>query len=453
MEKNYRLIVVGTGTAGSSIAQACQKAGVDVAIIDRRSFGGTCPQRGCDPEKVLVGAAEWLDWKERMAEKGLAGDASINWGELMSFKKTFTDPVPVHTEKKLKELGIDCYHGDATFESETEIKVGGDLLIGEKIVLATGAEPVKLGLEGESLMIHSDDFLELEALPKKIIFAGGGYISMELAHLAARAGSEVQIIHGGERPLEQFDQDLVDLLVKRSEEVGIQIHLNTRVETVKKDGEQFTVTGKKAGLKQTFTGDVVVHGLGRKPALDMNLEKGNVAIGEKGGIHVNEYLQSTSNPNVYAAGDSAETEAPPLTPIASRDSAVVIQNVLHDNRTPIDYPVVPSVAFTVPKIGSVGMTEQEAQETSQNTKVTYHKVTDWFTFRRTNEQVAAFKLITHQDKGTILGAHILGDNADDLINHFSTAIRLELTMEEVKKTIFAYPTTASDIGTMLDRVE
>ncbi|MBD7908175.1 dihydrolipoyl dehydrogenase family protein [Sporosarcina gallistercoris] len=453
MKKNYDVIVIGTGTAGSSTAQACKKAGWTVAIVESRTYGGTCSQRGCDPKKVLVGAAEWMDWKERMTGKGLSGDTRIDWKELMAFKKTFTESIPENTEKKFKELGIDCYHGHAKFQSKTQIRIGEDVLTGKKIVIATGAQPVKLGLKGEELMIHSDDFLDLEEMPKKILFAGGGYISMEFAHLAARAGAEVEVIHGGERPLEQFDPDLVDLLVKRSQQVGMKIHLNTRVESIEKNGKTYTVTAEKDGAKQTFTGDLVVHGLGRAPALDIDPAKGNVDLGEKGGVHVNEYLQSVSNPDVYAAGDAAETSAPPLTPISSRDSDAVIRNLLHGNSTPIEYPVVPSVAFTVPKIGSVGLTEEEARKSTQKTKVTYREISDWFTFKRTNEQAAAFKLITDAEKGTVLGAHILGGNADDLINHFSTAIRLELTFEDMKKTIFAYPTAASDIGSMLNEVD
>ncbi|MGG0642620.1 NAD(P)/FAD-dependent oxidoreductase [Sporosarcina gallistercoris] len=453
MKKNFDLIVIGTGTAGSSTAQACKKAGWTVAIVESRTYGGTCSQRGCDPKKVLVGAAEWMDWKYRMEGKGLSGNARIDWKELMAFKKTFTEPIPENAEKNFKELGIDCYHGHAKFHSKTQIRIGEDVLTGKKIVIATGAQPVKLGLKGEELMIHSDDFLDLEVLPKKILFAGGGYISMEFAHLAARAGAEVEVIHGGERPLEQFDPDLVELLVKRSEQIGIKMHLNTRVESVEKNGSTFTVTGKKDDKKQTFTGDLVVHGLGRAPALDIDPAKGNVDLGKKGGVHVNEYLRSVSNPDVYAAGDAAETSAPPLTPISSRDSDAVIRNLLHGNNTPIEYPVVPSVAFTVPKIGSVGLTEEEARKSTQKTKVTYREISDWFTFKRTNEQAAAFKLITNAEKGTVLGAHILGGNADDLINHFSTAIRLELTFEDMKKTIFAYPTAASDIGSMLNEVD
>lgn len=453
MEKNYDVIVIGTGTAGSSIAQAVKEAGKTVAIIDRRTFGGTCPQRGCDPKKVLVGAAEWMDWKNRMSGKGLAGEAYIEWKDLMAFKKTFTDPVPKSTEENFDKLGIDSYHGDAKFQSETQVKVGNDLLTGKKIVLATGAAPVVLGLDGEDLMIHSDDFLELENLPKKIIFAGGGYISMEFAHLAARAGSEVEIIHSRERPLKQFDPDLVDLLVKRSEEVGIKIHLNTRVKSIEKSGGEFIVTGEKDGQKQTFTGDLVVHGLGRAPALDIDPEKGNVELGEKGGVRVNEYMQSVSNPNVYAAGDAAETSAPPLTPVSSTDSDAVIRNLLEDKPFALMYDVIPSVAFTVPKIASVGMTEEQAKNSTINTKVTYQDITDWFTYKQTNEGAAAFKIISNQDKGTIVGAHMLGGGADDLINHFSTAIRFELSIEEMKKTEIAYPTIASDIGTMLGEID
>ncbi|WJY27250.1 dihydrolipoyl dehydrogenase family protein [Sporosarcina trichiuri] len=452
MKKTYDVIVVGTGTAGSSITQACRDEGKTVAVIDRRTFGGTCPQRGCDPKKVLVGAAEWMDWKERMAGRGLAGNAEIDWQELMAFKRTFTEPIPEATEKKFSSLGIDCYHGDAKFISDTKLKVGDNELIGRKIVLATGAAPMKLGLDGEDLMIHSEDFLDLDELPKKIIFAGGGYISMEFASLAARAGSEVHVIHRGERPLEPFDGDLVDLLMKRLEETGVRFHLNTSVKSVERSGDGFTVSAEKDDSAETFTADLVVHGLGRAPSLDVDTKAGNIKLGDKGGVKVNEYLQSVTNPNVYAAGDCAETGAPPLTPVSSDDAELVVQNLLHGNSRPADYAPIPSVAFTVPKVGSVGMTGEDAEKADRKLDVTFREITDWFTFRRTNEQAAGFKLITDPEKGTIVGAHLLGGNADELINHFSMFIHLETPIETIKNLEFAYPTAASDIGSMLAEI-
>ncbi|CAA4185768.1 Pyridine nucleotide-disulfide oxidoreductase,dimerization domain protein [Staphylococcus aureus] len=165
-----------------------------------------------------------------------------------------------------------------------------------------------------------------------------------------------------------------------------------------------------------FEADIVIHGAGRGPALDMNLEKGNIER-KKHGVHVNEYLQSVSNPNVYAAGDAAATDGLPLTPVASADSHVVASNLLKGNSKKIEYPVIPSAVFTVPKMASVGMSEEEAKNSGRNIKVKQKNISDWFTYKRTNEDFAAFKVL--------------------------------ISTKELKQMIFAYPTAASDIAHML----
>lgn len=448
MDNKYDLIVIGTGSAGAVAAKKCSEAGWSVAIIDDRPFGGTCAIRGCDPKKVLVGAAELMDWHERMQGNGLAGHAQIDWQALMAFKQTFTQPVPEQTEEKFKKLGIQMYTGKAVFQSETEIQVGSHLLVGEHILIATGAQPVKMGIQGEEHLASSDDFLELEELPRKIVFVGGGYISFEFAHIAARAGAEVHIIHRGDDPLKQFDQDLVQLLLKRSREIGIHLHLGVSVEEIEKEGDQYTVIGAAGEKRHEWEADLVVHGAGRSPALDMDLEKGKVES-DKNGVRVNEYLQSVSNSRVYAAGDVAATDGPPLTPIATTESHIVAANLLRGNEKKAQYPAIASVVFTTPKLASVGMTEQQAKECGREVDIRFEEVSDWFTYRRTNERHAAFKVITDSQKGVVLGAHLLSGEAHELINHFVTAIRFELPIKELKKMAFAYPTVASDISYMI----
>ncbi|ARK20667.1 NAD(P)/FAD-dependent oxidoreductase [Sporosarcina sp. P26b] len=448
MVKEYDLLVVGTGNAGSLAAIKCKKEGWSVAIIDDRPFGGTCSQRGCDPKKVLVGAAELIDWNKRMHGKGIEEDSKINWSELMEFKRTFTQTIPEDTEEKYGKLGIDMYHGKAVFQSETELKVCSDVLKGKKILIATGAEPMKMDIEGEEYLTMSDEFMELDTLPKRIVFIGGGFISFEFAHVAARAGSEVHILHRSEKALKNFDQDLVKMLIKRSKEVGVHVHLNTPVNGIEKCGNAFVVKGEQEDREVEWKADLVVHGAGRVPALDMDLEKGNVKW-DKQGVCVNEYMQSVSNPNVYAAGDVASSDAPPLTPVATIESHVVASNLLNGNNKTADYPVVPSVVFTVPKLASVGMSEQEAKESGLKVFVKSQDATEWFTYRRTNEGAAAFKVIIDQEKDVVLGAHLLSGEADELINHFALAIRFQIPVEELKKMPFAYPTVASDISYML----
>lgn len=446
--KTYDLIVIGSGSGGSITAAKCSKAGWKVAMVDNRPFGGTCALRGCDPKKVLVGAAELLDWNSRMQENGVQSEPSIAWKDLMRFKRNFTDHVPDKKEEALTKNGIDTYHEKATFISENELQIGEQKISGNRILIATGAQPTPLNIQGEDYLTYSDAFLELEELPEKIIFVGGGYISFEFAHIAARAGSDVHIIHRGEKPLENFDADLVDLMLEKSKDIGIKVHLESSVESIRKEKDGYIVASRKREDTYELEGDLVVHGAGRIPSLDMDLENGKVEY-DKRGVKVNHYLQSVSNPHVYAAGDVAATDGLPLTPLASLESHVVASNLLKGNHKEINFPVMPSVVFTVPKLASVGLSEKEAKEMNRDIKVVHKEISSWFTYKRTNESHAAIKLLIDEEKDLIVGAHLINNEADDLINHFATAIQFKLTTKELKQMIFAYPTTASDIGHML----
>src|SRR6266403_5096436 len=329
MTRNFDLIVVGTGAAGASAAFECRSAGWNVAIIDSRPFGGTCALRGCDPKKVLVGAAEVIERTRQMAGKGIAfEDTRIDWPALIRSKRTFTEPVPADREQQFLQAGIAVFHGRARFTDKTTVQVGNEMLVGRFVVVAAGARPATLGVPGEEHLTTSDKFLELDELPSRIIFVGGGYVSIEFAHVSARSGAQVQILHRGARPLEKFDQDIVARLVKATEELGVTVQVNTEVQRIDKSSGHFTVHASVNGAAQTFEGDMVVHGAGRLPEIDdLDLEKAGIER-EKRGVIVNEYLQSISTPAVYAAGDAAATGAPRLTPVAAMEGEVVAANLL-----------------------------------------------------------------------------------------------------------------------------
>lgn len=455
MKKQYDLIVIGTGSAGAGVAMACSKEDWKVAIIDSRAYGGTCALRGCDPKKVLVGAAEIIDWNERMRGKGIQEQPTINWADLMAFKETFVEDIPPAHEEKLQEAGVDTFHGFASFVSEDTVQVGDDQLTGKHILIATGAKPAPLSIEGEQYLANSDDFLNLEQLPSTIVFVGGGYISMEFAHIAVRAGAEVHIVHHGDQPLGKFDPDLVDELVERSRELGIQFHLNTEIESITQlADQQYKVKATQNSDQQKQSIEIecglVVHGAGRVANIDqLQLDQANIAS-EKQGITVNEYLQSTSNPRVYAAGDVAATKGLPLTPIASMESQAVRTNLLQHNVQTPNYKVMPSIVFTIPKLASVGMTAEEAQKLGDHIKINDMDTSSWYTYKRTNEKHARIKVIIDTKARKVLGAHILSGEADDLINHFATAIQFDLNIDEWKKTIYGYPTAMSDLSYFLE---
>ncbi|NJN91312.1 MAG: NAD(P)/FAD-dependent oxidoreductase [Leptolyngbyaceae cyanobacterium SL_5_14] len=447
MTQKFDLIVIGTGTAGSIIAKECRSAGWRVAIIDSRPFGGTCALRGCDAKKVLVGAAAVVDWAQRMQGKGITfQDLQINWQELMQFKRTFTEPVPQKREKTYADAGIEAFRGEAKFVDETTVQVGDEQLHGRYVAIATGAEPAPLGIAGEEHLTHSDQFLELETLPRHIVMIGGGYISMEFAHVAARAGAQVRILHQGSRPLEPFDPDLVERLVEATRDLGIDLQVNAKVKGIKQQADRLVVQAETEQGEATFDTEMVVHGAGRVPAIQaLNLEKAGIKS-EKKGISVNDYLQSISNPQVYAAGDISASGAPPLTPVSSIEGHVVANNLLQGNHHKPDFTEIPSMVFSLPSLASVGLQEKTAREQGLKFKTLYESDTsDWYFSRRINEPYSGFKVLVEEGSDRILGAHLLGSYAEELVNLFALAIRYKLSTEDLKRTTFAFPTAASNL--------
>ncbi|HKI44233.1 MAG TPA: NAD(P)/FAD-dependent oxidoreductase [Balneolales bacterium] len=447
--RSFDLVVIGTGSGASTAAGKCAAAGWKVAQIDDMPFGGTCALRGCDPKKVLVGAADLIDWNRRMNSHGIRSDAAIDWKDLMKYKRSFTDPVPSSREKGMMKAGITPFHGQAQFANDATLRVGDYQLTGKHILIASGAKPAPLPVDGSEYLAASTDFLELDELPGKLVFVGGGYISFEFAFVSALAGSEVHIVHRGERPLEGFDADMVDILLEKATDLGITVHLEAEVQSVVKEGPGYVVTVSQNGTSERIRGDLVIHGAGRVPNIDnLNLQKGNVTRG-KSGVAVNEYLQSVSNPRVYAAGDAAATEGKPLTPVAGYESHMVASNLLDGNHRKAEYPAQPTVVFTIPPLASVGLTQQQAEDQGLDFEVHTNKMYSWYSYRRINESHAAYKTIIEKRTGRIIGAHLLGTKAGEIINLFAMAINQGLTSADLKKMIYAYPTHGSDIPYMV----
>lgn len=446
MESQFDTVVIGVGMAGLNAARRLQSAGQSVAVVDSRPYGGTCALRGCDPKKVLVGAAEIVDWQRRMSGKGIAGDVSIHWHDLMQFKRTFTEPLPGKLENMLKKMGVATYYGEAQFTDTNTLQVGDHHLTARHIVVATGMRPRDLGIPGAEFVATSTDFLELENLPERIVFIGGGYISFEFAHIAARAGAQVTIVHRGNRPLEGFDPDLVDILIRASEAAGIDVQLNAEVTAIEPVAGHLRI---QTNIGRSFDTDYIVHGAGRVPEIDgLNLHQGQVEYNQHG-IIVNEYLQSVSNPAVYAAGDAAATEGMPLTPVAVSEGLTVVSNILKGNQRSVDYRGTPSVVFAIPALSKAGLTEAEARAQGLQFRVKHQETTDWYSSRRTNEQFTGFKVLIEESTDRILGAHLLGAHAGEVINMFVLAIRHNLTASDLKRTIYVHPAESSDISYMV----
>jgi len=418
--------------------------------VDSRPFGGTCALRGCDPKKVIVGAAEAIDWIRRMKGRGIqATDLQIDWPELMRFKRSFTEPVTKRREDDFAKAGIAAFHGRARFAGPTTVHVREETLEGRYVVIAAGEAPADLGIPGAEHLMTSDQFLESNELPRKLLFIGGGYTAFEFAHVAALAGSQVTVLHRGPRPLAHFDPDLVDQLVERTRELGIDLHLQIEATRIEKNSAQLIVQALASGETRTFQTDMVVHSAGRVPEIsDLNLDAAGIEW-EKRGVRVNDFLQSVSIPAVYAAGDAAASGGLPLAPVASYEGLVVAANLLKGNHQRPNYLGIPSVVFTVPPLAAVGLSECGAREQNLKFRVKMEMTSTWYSSRRVAETYSGYKVLVEENTDRILGAHILGSEAGEVINLFALAIRSGMRATDLKHMLFAYPTSGSNMTRML----
>ena len=448
--RRFDVVVIGTGSAGATVATTCRRAGRSVAVIDSRPFGGTCANRGCDPKRVLIGAAELVDWGERFGDRGIVtGSLRVAWPELMRFKRSFTEPVPRNSELQFRELGIETFHERAAFVDHRTLRAGSALLEADVVAIAAGARRRTLKFHGEELLTSSTAFLELDELPPHIAFVGGGYISFEFAHLAARAGARVEILHGGSRPLKGFDPDLVDRLVEMTRAIGVRVELDAPVQAIERIDSGFRVRfGHDEDVRFTEA-DMVVHGAGRVPEIDdMGLDLAGIAYTAKG-VAVNAYLQSQTNPAVYAAGDAADAGGVPLTPVAGLEGEVVATNILEGNRRTVDFTGLATIVYTIPPLGLTGLSEDDARARGHRFTVHAEETTDWFSSARILARGSAYKVLVEDETDKILGASVLGPHAEELTNVLALAIRAGVSATQFREFLFAYPTASSDLEYMV----
>lgn len=442
MEKRFDAVVIGTGSAGTAAATQLRERGKSVAIIDERPFGGTCALRGCDPKKVLVAAARVLDEAARWTELGVFdGAPHLRWADLMRFKRTFTDPVPEQRRETFEKAGITALHGRAKFADRQTLIVEDDRIRAEYFVIASGAAELHVA-KGDDVLLTSETFMELEAMPKSLIFVGGGYIAFEFAHVAARSGARVTILNDNAEPLHGFDRDAVERLLDVTRGIGIDLQLETPVESVERTERGIAVNAKTKNGARTFEAENGVLAAGRVPDLDaLDLDAAGIERTKKG-VRVNEYLQSVSNPNVYAAGDAADGGGLPLTPIAGYEGKTAAANILGGNTQKTDYRALATMVYTIPALGTVGVMQGQGVRSGD--------MSDWYSTRHVAARAGFYKLNIENETGKLLGATILGPHAEEQINVLALAIRRGLKAAELAETLFAYPTGSSDFEYMAE---
>lgn len=437
MEK-FDVVIIGSGVGGGGAAYALNSGGKNVALIENDLMGGTCPNRGCDPKKVLMASVEALDAVARMDTMGVTSHGSVNWPDLMAFKRTFTDPFPQSYEQRARESGITVIKGTARLRNAHCIEVDGQPIETDTIVIATGQLPRMLDIDGKEYLKTSNDFLDLNEMPPAITFIGAGYIAFELAAIAHTAGSDVTIIHHNNRPLKELDESFVDDLVAEYTKKGIRFVFNEDIKKVSRVEEGFLVEGDSYSSKTAY----VVCTAGREPNIaNLNLEAVGISFSSRG-IEVDEHLHATHD-TIFACGDVLAKKAPKLTPTASFEGRYVADVILGRTTASLSYPPVVSIVFSSPKLAQIGVTTAVANKEPEHYSIDEIDMTSWFTYRRINDPVAKVRLV--RENGKLVGASAINSHADELINYLAFFMGDCLTKEDLNKVILGSPTIASDL--------
>ncbi|MBL3655457.1 dihydrolipoyl dehydrogenase family protein [Fulvivirga sediminis] len=445
--KKFQVIVIGSGPAGSGIAHKCAKEGKKVAVIDKE-FGGTCALKGCTPKKVLAVSSEILRYACHLNGKGVKDvNVELDWGSLMHFKRSFTELTPMHTKEGFKKAGIEVIEGAAQFVNNNTLEVNGEQYEAEHIAIATGAVAAELPIEGYEHLITSDELLELDKVPKRVAFVGGGYIAFEFAQILKKCGCEVTLLEAADQPLSGFDPFLASRLIESFQMDNLEVRTGIQVEKIEKQEDEFVISGKHSAGELEVRCDLAIHGAGRMPNIaQLHLENADIAFSKKG-ITVNDHLQSVSNSMIYAAGDVADTGYP-FTLVADYEGRIVANNIFDADKQKSSYMGVPFVLFTNPKMASVGKSEEELIAN----KVKYEKkqadTSHWLIARSLQENVSGYKVLIGE-KGKILGAHLVGPKADEVINGFAMAMQHNLSVNDLKKTFLSYPSAFAEIRKMI----
>ncbi len=440
---SFDVLFIGSGQAAWNAALPLTAAGKKVAIVERRKIAGVCTTYGCNPKIVLDDPIKVMEDAQRYRGIGMDSRFELDWSELMEHKNSILDPLPDFLGKRLEDAGVTILRGDATFEDAQTVVVNGERYGAEKFVIAAGQRPMLPDIPGAEFLKTSDDFLHLPELPKRIVLIGAGYVAMEIASIASKAGSRVDVVQSSDRALSEFHQPYVGKLVDKMREDGVNFHFEDRAARVEERGGAFVVATEK-GL--SLSADLVINATGRVPNTDgLGLEAAGVEYTEKG-VVVDEYLR-TSQPHIYASGDVIDKKQPRLTPTSVFEAKYLGGLLSGMSDAPIDYPPIATIAFTLPRIAQIGVTPTEAEGSDVYTVKPVELGKQWDFAGRGDTD--AHMTLVYDNEGRIVGAAVYSREALDVVNALTPVITLKLTAEQADRLVYAFPSFESTIPGLL----
>lgn len=443
------VVIIGGGNAGMAVTVPTRQAGLSVTLIEARDLGGTCPNRGCTPKKVLVAAGHALDEIARAKTHHIAvGPPRLDWAKLIDREQEMIDGLPASFGKTLANRGVEVIAGRGAMVGPNTVAVDGRTFEAKHVVVATGSRPRSLPFPGALHMVISDDVLTERALPRDVVFVGAGVIGLEFSHVFARAGAKVTILEVLPGLLPAMDADATGHVRAECARLGIDVKTSAQVRRIDRVGERLRVAYEHEGREQTIEVDRVVNGAGRVADLDgIGLEAASVAR-DGARVRLDPYLRSASNPAVWVCGD-AVWSSPQLSPIATYEGRLVGRNIVEGPKHAPDYAPIPSCVFTVPALAAVGLTEAQAKAKGMAVTAHVNDMADWFSALTYAETVAWSKVLVEDATDRIVGAHIVGHSGEELIHLFAFAMRFGITASQIRDTVFAFPTFAADVKSMV----
>lgn len=442
---DYDILFIGSGHANWHGATALAQAGKKVALIEKDLAGGTCSNYGCDA-KILLDAPFQLT-EQLAAYKGIGVDETptITWENLMAYKHQVIDSLAPAMEGIFKQANVELLKGSGSIIDAHTVKVGEKTYTTETIVIGTGQRPAALPIPGKEFNHDSREFLSIETLPERMTFIGSGIIAMEFISMAAYLGKEIHVVEFADNALNMFNQKYVAKVVKKMTDAGVQFHFGEAVEEVAKQANGLFIVRTKNGL--VIETDYVLGATGRVANIErLGLENIGIAT-DRGGIIVDDHL-GTNVANIYASGDVISKTIPKLTPTAIFESNYIAGQILGSPEA-IDYPVAPSVVYTLPRIAELGVTVKEAEANPSDYRISVIPFGKLLTFEYKNELSAEATLIFNQEN-QLVGASIYGNESEELINLLPLIINNKMSAAEFRKQIFTFPGATSGLMDVLN---
>ena len=447
MSEKFQVVVIGGGPGGYVCAIRLSQLGLKTACIESRgSLGGTCLNVGCIPSKSLLNLSEEFHKVKNLSNKGIEiGEIKLNLNKMMKNKDKAVTVLTKGVEFLLKKNKVTYFKGHGSFKSKNEIVIKDNenkekIINSDKIVLATGSVPVSLpGIEfDEKIILSSTGALKIDQVPKKMIVVGGGYIGLEMGSVWSRLGTEVHVVEFLENITPGMDKEISQEFMKILKKQGIKFHMQNKVESIKKNNSGATViTSDKDGKKNNFDCDVVLISVGRKPNTEgLNLESVGVELDQRKRIKTNENFQ-TNLDNIYAIGDVI---VGPMLAHKAEDEGIAVAENIAGQSGHVNYNTIPGVIYTSPEVATVGKTEEQLKEEKIDYKIGKFSFIANSRAKAIDDTEGFIKILAEAKTDKVLGAHLIGPHAGELIAEICVAMEFGASSEDIARTCHAHPT-------------